>query len=118
MKYYGNQMWNAATPSIRKATLLMDEAAFRILQQQLEQYRLNYYAAEKNGKVKMVINYNDSHDIQKLIGKKTASQIHWFPKSRHYVPLLTLLEIPSIKNYLKRVIFEVTQTLFFKLPSN
>ena len=86
MKYYGNQIWNAATPSIRKATLLMDEAAFRILQQQLEQYRLNYYAAEKNGKVKMVINYNDSHDIQKLIGKKTASQIHWFPKSRHYVP--------------------------------
>ena len=86
MKYYGNQIWNAATPSIRKATLLMDEAAFRILQQQLEQYRLNYYAAEKNGKVKMVINYNDSHDIQKLIGKKTASQIHWFPKSRHYAP--------------------------------
>ncbi|MFR6397771.1 hypothetical protein [Ruminococcus sp.] len=32
MKYYGNQIWNAATPSIRKATLLMDEAAFRILQ--------------------------------------------------------------------------------------
>lgn len=86
MKYYGNQIWNAATPSIRKATLLMDEAAFRILQQQLEQYQLNYYAAEKNGKVKMVINYNDSHDIQKLIGKKTASQIHWFPKSRHYAP--------------------------------
>ncbi|MFR6397772.1 hypothetical protein [Ruminococcus sp.] len=36
--------------------------------------------------MKMVINYNDSHDIQKLIGKKTASQIHWFPKSRHYAP--------------------------------
>ena len=48
MKYYGNQIWNAATPSIRKATLLMDEAAFRILQQQLEQYRLNYYAAEQS----------------------------------------------------------------------
>lgn len=22
MKYYGNQIWNAATPSIRKATLI------------------------------------------------------------------------------------------------
>ena len=110
MKYYGNQIWNAATPSIRKATLLMDEAAFRILQQQLEQYRLNYYAAEKNGKVKMVINYNDSHDIQKLIGFQNQDIMHH--------RLLTLLETPSIKNYLKRVIFEVTQTLFFKLPSN
>ena len=110
MKYYGNQIWNAATPSIRKATLLMDEAAFRILQQQLEQYRLNYYAAEKNGKVKMVINYNDSHDIQKFIGFQNQDIM--------YHRLLTLLEIPSIKNYLKRVIFEVTQTLFFKLPSN
>ena len=118
MKYYGNQIWNAATPSIRKATLLMDEAAFRILQQQLEQYQLNYYAAEKNGKVKMVINYNDSHDIQKLIGKKTASQIHFQNQDIMHHRLLTLLETPSIKNYLKRVIFEVTQTLFFKLPSN
>ena len=119
MKYYGNQIWNAATPSIRKATLLMDEAAFRILQQQLEQYQLNYYAAEKNGKVKMVINYNDSHDIQKLIGKKQLLKFIGFQNQdiMHH-RLLTLLETPSIKNYLKRVIFEVTQTLFFKLPSN
>ncbi len=86
MEYYGNQIWNTATPSIRKATLLMDKDAFHTLQQQLERYQMNYYAAEKNGKVKMVINYSDSQEIQNLLGKETASRIHWISETKRYIP--------------------------------